>query len=389
MHRLQNAKDVADQDKTGIMQLVEHLLVKGVSKQRSVKYVNHLIVTARMAGCPLETLDKKGVETVVTKINLADYKEHTKHDYKIILKKYFQWIRKCDEEVHEYPEEVKWINARFKKKRLVPEALITPEELKKLIDACENQRDRALLMVHYDGGFRIGETLSMKIVNVEFDKYGAVVKVDGKTGPRRVRLTIASHELATWLNLHPFKNEPDSFLWIGIGSVGKNQPLTYAAVRALFRRLAKKTGLKKRLYSHLMRHSRATELANVLTEAQMKEHLGWVPGSDMPSTYVHLSGRDVDGALLKAYGITVDKEQRNALALTLTKCPRCSKDISSNNQFCPSCGMVLDQKAAIVLEEERMKADHLMDLLMKDYEVKRLLLQKLQQFYDSSQPHHS
>ena len=35
------------------------------------------------------------------------------------------------------------------------------------------------------------------------------------------------------------------------------------------------------------------------TEAQMKEHFGWVPGSYMPSTYVHLSGKDVDGAILK------------------------------------------------------------------------------------------
>ncbi len=384
MRRLQNAKDVADQDKTSIMQLVEHLIVKGVSKQRCVKYVNHLIVTARMAGCPIESLDRKGVEKIVSKLNLSDYTEHTKHDYKVIIKKYFQWIRKCDEEVHEYPEEVKWLKTKFKKKRLVPESLITPEELKALIDACENQRDRALLMTHYDGGFRIGETLSMKIVNVDFDKYGAVVKVDGKTGPRRVRLTISAPALSQWLSLHPFRNDPDAYLWVGIGSVGKNEPLSYFAVRALFKRLAKKTGLKKRLYSHLMRHSRATELANVLTEAQMKEHLGWVPGSDMPSTYVHLSGRDVDGALLKAHGITVDKEQRNTLAFTLKQCPRCNKDISSHNQFCPSCGIVLDGKSAVGIEEERMKADRLMDLLMKDEEVRQLLFQKLKRFYNSS-----
>ncbi len=260
IRRLQNNKDVSHQDKTAILQLIYHLIVKGVSKQRSVKYINHLIVICRKAGRPLETLDRKGVEEIVAKLNLSDYKEHTKHDYKIILKKYFQWIRKCDEEVHEYPIEVKWIRTRFKKQRLVPESLLTSEELKKLIDACENQRDRALVITHYDGGFRIGETMSMKIVNVESDKYGAIVKVDGKTGLRRVRLTIAAHELAEWLSLHPYRNDPEAYVWIGIGSVGKNEPLSYFAVRALFRRLAKKTVLKKRLYSHLMRHSRATEL---------------------------------------------------------------------------------------------------------------------------------
>jgi site-specific recombinase XerD len=116
--------------------------VKGISKQRSVKYINHLIVLARTAGCAMETLDRKGVEALVSRINAANYTEHTKHDYKVILKKYFQWLRKCDEEEQEYPDEVRWIKASFKKKRLVPEALISPEELKKLVEAAENPRDR-------------------------------------------------------------------------------------------------------------------------------------------------------------------------------------------------------------------------------------------------------
>jgi integrase/recombinase XerD len=387
MRRLQSSNDVSEEDKASIKDLVEHLLVKGISKQRSVKYVNHLIVLARNAGCALEKLDKKGVEAVVSKINLANYTEHTKHDYKVILKKYFQWLRKCDEEEQEYPEEVRWIKPRFKKKRLVPEALITPDELTKLVEAAENQRDRAFILTHYDGGFRIGETLSMKIMNVEFDKYSAVVRVDGKTGPRRVRLTISTPALASWISIHPFRNEPDAPLWVGVGTVGRNQPLSYCGARALLRRLAKKSGLKKRIYTHLFRHSRATELANILTEAQMKEHLGWVPGSDMPSTYVHLSGRDVDGALLKAHGITVDQETKLRVAITLTKCSRCGKDISSDVQFCPACGMVLNPKAAVGLEEERMKADRLMDLLMKDDEVRNLLSRKVHELYDSSQPH--
>jgi integrase/recombinase XerD len=105
----------------------------------------------------------------------------------------------------------------------------------------------------------------------------------------------------------------------------------------------KKAGLHKRIYPHLLRHSRATELANFLTEAQMKELLGWVQGSDRASTYVHLCGRDVDGALLAANGITPDREDKKPLALSLAKCPRCGKGSGSNAQFCPVCGMVLDQ----------------------------------------------
>jgi hypothetical protein len=94
MRRLGSAVDVCDEDKASIAELVDHLLVKGISKQRATKYVNHIIVLSRTAGCALEKLDRKGVEALVSRINAANYTEHTKHDYKVILKKSFQWLRK-------------------------------------------------------------------------------------------------------------------------------------------------------------------------------------------------------------------------------------------------------------------------------------------------------
>ncbi|MBN1244299.1 tyrosine-type recombinase/integrase [Candidatus Bathyarchaeota archaeon] len=388
MKRLKTTPDVIEEDRHCILRLVEHLLAKGVGKSRVVKYINHLIVVARIGlkinGEPIGQFNRTGIEKVVGRINTRRYTEHTKHDYKIIIKKYFQWLRGCDEDAHEYPPEVAWIKTSFKKKRLLPEALLTAEEFKKLVGATENLRDRALILSHYDGGFRIGETLSLRILNVSFDKYSAVVRVDGKTGPRRVRLTISTPALASWLSIHPFKNDPNAPLWVGVGTVGRGDPLSYDGARALLRRLAKKAGLKKRVYTHLMRHTRATELANILTEAQMKEHLGWVPGSDMPSTYVHLSGRDVDGAILKAHGITVDQETKAKVALILTKCPRCDQESSSDAQFCPKCGMVLNDKAALKLQEERNLADRIMTLLMKDSEVRKLLARKISELYESS-----
>jgi integrase/recombinase XerD len=44
-------------------------------------------------------------------------------------------------------------------------------------------------------------------------------------------------------------------------------------------------------------------MANYLAEAQMNAYFDWIQGSDMPGIYVHLSGRDIDDAVLKANGI--------------------------------------------------------------------------------------
>jgi len=386
MKRLQSASDICNDNKTSIIRLVETLLTKGISKQRAVKYINHLTVLARMTSKPFDQLGKEDVEKLVVWINTASYTEHTKHDYKVILKKFYQWLRGCSEDEGEYPEEVRWIKTNFRHKRLLPEALLTVKEIRKLVEVTENQRDRALILTQYESGCRIGETLSLRILNVCFDQHGAALIVNGKTGPRRVRVIAAAPALASWLNIHPLRSDPNAPLWVGIGTVGRYEPLDYNGARALLRRLAKNACLNKRLYSHLMRHTRATELANILTEAQMKEFLGWVQSSDMPSVYVHLSGRDVDGALLKAHGIIINQEDDAKMEITSIVCPRCKQKVGPEGQFCSVCGMVLDLKTAVKLEEDKLKANQIMDMLMKDEEVRNLLMKKIRELHSSSQP---
>ncbi len=362
------------------------MIAKGNGRLRAVKYINHLIVVARMTGKPLGQLDKQDVEKLVSRINTSDYKDSTKRDYKIILKRYFQWIKGFDEEEHQYPDEVRWIKTTQKKGRLLPEALLSVEDIKRLAGVTENQRDRAFILLHYESGCRIGETLSLRIRNVALDQHGAVLRVDGKTGPRRVRVIASAPALVSWLDIHPLRGDEDAPLWVGVGTVGRHEALSYSGARALLRRLVVKAGLNKRVYSHLMRHSRATELSNLLTEAQMKEMLGWVQGSDMPATYVHLSGRDVDGALLKAHGIIVDTEATHQAIFTVVTCPRCKQKAGPESQFCPSCGMILDLRAAVKLEDERSEADRIMNLLIGDDEVKMLLARKISGLVSSPTP---
>lgn len=62
-----------------------------------------------------------------------------------------------------------------------PEALITQEELDKLIHACTNKRDMALFATMYDSGARLGELFSLRIQDVTFNSYRAFLSVTGKS----------------------------------------------------------------------------------------------------------------------------------------------------------------------------------------------------------------
>lgn len=101
--------------------------------------------------------------------------------------------------------------------------------------------------------------------------------------------------------MHPEGYNPDAHLWITFDSkTDALKPLQYAAIRTKLQRIAKKAGINKRIHPHLFRNSRCTYMANYLTEAQMNVYFGWTQGSDMPGVYVHLSGRDINDAILKA-----------------------------------------------------------------------------------------
>ncbi|VVB87296.1 Tyrosine recombinase XerD [uncultured archaeon] len=192
--------------------------------------------------------------------------------------------------------------------------------------------------------------------------------VDGKTGMRRVRIIFSSPYLATWLDNHPFRDNPEAFVWVGIGTVGRNEPMQYGAIRMHLKRIAEKAGIKKRIHPHLFRHSRSTHLAKHLTEAQMKQYLGWVQGSSMAAIYVHLSGRDVDSALLKMHGMVI--EDMKEVKMSPKKCVRCSTMNASTTKFCCKCGAALDLLAAIDVDKERASLSmELMDLVSQHPEI--------------------
>jgi len=102
MKRLESFLDVCEEDKVNIWRFVEYLLAKGGQQGRAVKYIYHLIVLARVTDKPFESLGRRDVERLVSWINTSDYSENTKRDYKIVLKKFFQWLRGCSEEDYEY-----------------------------------------------------------------------------------------------------------------------------------------------------------------------------------------------------------------------------------------------------------------------------------------------
>lgn len=342
------------EDKEDIRKFYSWLVAKGLSELRVMKYITHLKTLARMLGKPFKTASKEDLVGLVGQIERrADWVDWTKHDMKTILRRYYKWLYGFEGQKG-YPEIVAWINTKIKNSSSkLPKEILTEEDVKKMAEAAYTTRDKAFVLALYESGCRIGEFLPLKIKNLEFDEYGCVLIVSGKTGDRRIRLVASALAMQRWLEEHPDKLNPNAYLWVKVPSDNNpknaNKHLSYGFVCKLLRELAEKAGVKKPVNPHAFRHARATFLANKLTEAQMKEFFGWTKDSDMASVYVHLSGRDVDDAIMQIYGIKEVRKEESALVPMV--CPRCGEKNIPGSLFCRKCGMPLNDNKLAKVED--------------------------------------
>lgn len=376
LEKIRNSNKILDENKDIIFRFQKHLFFKGLSTSRIEKVIYALYRLALIFDKNFEHATKEDLEKVVEQIEKGTWAERTKSEFKSIVKLFFRWLRQTEE----YPEEVKWIKAKTKNKHRLPEEILTEEEIKKLAEVAENPRDRALVLVLYESGCRIGELLPLRVKNIQFDQYGAQLIVNGKTGMRRVRIIASCPALSNWLQIHPNRNDPKAFVWIVIGTRNKYEIMGYPSVLRMLKKLSKKAGISKRVNPHSFRHARATHLASLLTEAQMKEHFGWVQASDMAAIYVHLSGREVNHALLKLHGLAPEKPQEETIRLQT--CKRCGEANDPIAHFCLRCGSPLNLKILKKLENKQTEKDELVAMVLeelsKDNRISKLICQTIE-----------
>ncbi|NHV98770.1 MAG: tyrosine-type recombinase/integrase [Thaumarchaeota archaeon] len=349
----------------------DYLLASGISKGRVLKYASHLIHIVKILGKDLDKASREDLIKVIGEIEKKNYSAWTKHDYKVALKKFYKWL-KGEQEGRAFTD---WFKVTVKNNnKKLPEELLSVEDIEKLASASSNLRDKAFVLALYESGARIGEFLPIKIKQVEFDRYGALLTLHGKTGSRKIRLITCVPALIQWLDSHPCKNDKEAFVWVKVKANNGNEIITYAEACKILKELAKKAGISKPVNPHHFRHSRATELAKHLTEAQLCEYLGWVQGSDEANTYVHLSQRDIESAILKLHGIEVEEEKE--LEFKPIVCPRCKKQNSPGSKFCSLCGLALDLKSAIELDSKLESMAEIFASLLEDSKTRRMIVRE-------------
>lgn len=347
---------------------------QSIQKATRALHLNRLLYLSRRLNKDWHKATKEDIERIVFEI-MDTYSVNGKdtnytYDHKKVLKIFFRWFKLGNRD-YKYclkkhrvgdPEETEDIVMKKPENNLKGEDLITDEEREWLLDACELSRDRALIDVGLDGGLRPEELLTITIGSIKQDKISYVIYVDGKTGPRTVRLMQSTPSLARWLAEHPFKENSQAPLWITFEKTKYGKLLTYTAARALLGRVCAKVRKKhpqfqKRIFLNLFRHTEATKAAKFMNDAITKKRHGWSSISRMPARYTHLQNSDVDEIILKHYGVETNEEEKPKIP---KRCNLCDMINDYNSKMCSKCGKPLDLQTALEIEENEKKENEVL-----------------------------
>ena len=175
---------------------------------------------------------------------------------------------------------------RPKKETRIP-AVLTKEEVKKLLNSIENKKSKLMLCLIYACGFRVSELVNLKIKELDFEENIGYVK-QGKGRKDRIFNIPLNLKKALMKTAERQKQEGEEYLFSG--PKGK---LSERNIQKIIKKAAEKADIKKNIHPHTLRHSFATHLLENGVDIRLIQEL--LGHSDLSTTqlYAHVSSEQI------------------------------------------------------------------------------------------------
>lgn len=341
------------------------------SESRILKYYWHFWRILRTCTMDMDEMARHDVEKLLDDIKAArvcggkGYSPATYADFQRLIKIFWKWLKGGGENS---PDEVKWIRVSEPNSKVKAENIPTEQEIYRMRDAMRNIRDKALIMVMKESGWRVGEHLETRIKNVSFTNDGIELNViSPKTGELLWTLLIESVPwLQLWLDNHPDRKNPEAYLW-ATTYAGKPRRMAYGTIVKVLKDAAKRVDVKKRIHPHIFRDYRVKELLlgkpekgiGALHPETVRRMMGW-QSMKMLERYGQFMNSDLREIYLRFSG---KKQIEVKPATPPTKpCPICTYENTSEAKRCLRCARALDLNTA--LEDEQKRKRELADIVL-------------------------
>ncbi|WP_421802839.1 tyrosine-type recombinase/integrase [Flagellimonas sp.] len=174
---------------------------------------------------------------------------------------------------------------RPKKEKKLP-VVLSKDEVRLLIDETYNLKHKTLLSLLYSGGLRIGEAINLKVDDI--DSKRMLIHIKGAKG-KKDRYTLLSHSFLEILRIYYKQYKPKDYLFEG----QKLPTYSTSSAQWILKNAVAKTGIRKDVTLHTLRHSFATHLLENGTDIRYIQEL---LGHSSPKTtmiYTHVTENSI------------------------------------------------------------------------------------------------
>jgi integrase/recombinase XerD len=251
----------------------------------------------------VEQLDQRTIDRFSSKLlgdggDKGQLSRFSVHTYVRTVGQFLSWCRKEGEAATGKPQ-----LPRLPRRLL---DVLSRTELAAMENAAPYERDKLIIRVLADTGLRAGELCGLRAEDLMRNDRRAYLKVQGKgLQERLVPLPPALvRRIDRYQRARPVDADTDR-LFIGVRRTigGGYEGLTPSGVLQLVHGAAERAGITKRVHSHLLRHSFATEaLRRGMNPIQLARILGHNSLRMIESVYSHLTPDDGYDALIAMLG---------------------------------------------------------------------------------------
>jgi len=175
---------------------------------------------------------------------------------------------------------------RPKKENKLPDVL-SKEEVMLLLNVPTNLKHKALLFLTYSAGLRVSEVVRLRPEDI--DSTRMLIHIRQAKG-RKDRYTLLAQTALKELRRYFAAYKPEKWLFPGDD---EEKHLTERTVQRVFENACKKSGIKKDVSVHALRHSFATHLLESGTDLRYIQELLGHKSSRTTEVYTHVSQKSI------------------------------------------------------------------------------------------------
>jgi site-specific recombinase XerD len=160
-------------------------------------------------------------------------------------------------------------------------------DARRILGALENPKHRALLMLMYSAGLRVGEVVRIRIEDLDAER--KLIRVRGGKG-RKDRYTLLSDRALDAVREYIAEYGPTTWLFPG---ERPSRPIASRTAQKIVENARERAGIKIHTSAHTLRHSFATHLLEAGTDLRYIQELLGHASPKTTQIYTHVSRRDL------------------------------------------------------------------------------------------------